>query len=143
MFIVPRFSCGAHVLPDAQPGSGGQTQFQQEALQETAGIGIGVGNDHGVSMRGCPEHSPGDGGRDIAQSSALGWGLLLLGSVAGTWVAWVHDLHITAIGPVVCGLAVGGLQFRVRSDERLITLAAEVDLPVLSKGRCSKQHDGE
>lgn len=74
---------------------------------------------------------------------ALWRGLLLLGSVPGAWVAGVHDLHVTANGPVVCGLAVGGLQFRIRSDERLIALAAEVDLPVLSEGRSSEQDDSE
>ena len=73
----------------------------------------------------------------------LEWRLLLLGSVAGAWVGGVLDLNVTADGPVVCGLAVGGLQLGVRSDERLIALPAEVNLPVLSEGRSSEQHDGE
>ena len=50
-------------------------------------------------------------------------------------------MNVTADGPVVCGLAVGWLQLGIRSDERLIALPAEVDLPVLSEGRSSEQYE--
>jgi len=114
--------------------------------QRLPDLNLTMENGHGHRQRRVSLASPAPKAPPATRASRaydLEWRLLLLGSVAGAWVGGVLDLNVTADGPVVCGLAVGWLQLGVRSDERLIALPAEVNLPVLSEGRSSEQHDGE